>query len=318
MGMPTPTTKEPHLVSRVVLRAWVGDDGQLVRYDLRSGKSTLTGPDGMGFTRDLALGEAPGFEGTWSAFENAWPEARDAVERGTALADEAVLAVLRECIAVHIARTHDLLLVHRETTKRTVEASTDSIAADPTLSAIFLHRHGRNAEGPEELRDLARLLLEEARREVEASSFTADSIVEAYEGARRIVDGQGVEIYEAAEGEFLIGDAPAQTVGESLDELGPLEGIPWAQAQSIVMPVTRRHTIALGPENVLLTVAQDDVDRLNAAQIRAAHAHVAWHHEAGLEAFAAQERAKRPARRVPSFPTEATFDLTSLPKDPTS
>jgi hypothetical protein len=180
MGMPTPTTKEPHLVSRVVLRAWVGDNGEFVRYDLRSGKSTLTGPDGMGFTRDLALEEAPAFEGTWSAFENAWPEARDAVEHGTALTDEAVVELLRECIAVHMARTHDLLLVHRETIKRTVEESTDSIAANPALAAIFLDRQGRNAGGADELRDLARLLLEEASLDVAASSFTADSIMEAY------------------------------------------------------------------------------------------------------------------------------------------
>jgi hypothetical protein len=313
--MATPTTKEPHLVSRVVLRAWAGDDGQFVRYDLRSGKSKLSGPDGMGFTRALSLDEAPAFESTWSGFENAWPKARDAVEDGSALGDPAVVAVLRECIAVHIARTHDFLLVHEETIRRAVEESAGSIAENPEVAAIYRERYGEDAAGEEELRDLARGLLEEAASEVEASSFTADSIVEAYEEARRIVENKGIEIYQASDGEFLIGDAPAQTVGDTLEELGPLEGVSWSQARSVLMPITRRHTIALGPDNCLMTVAREDIDRLNAAQIRAAHAHVAWHPAAGFESFAAAERAKRPPRRMPAFPTDTSFDITLLSKD---
>jgi hypothetical protein len=165
------------------------------------------------------------------------------------------------------------------------------------------------------LRDLARQLLEEAACNVDASSFTADAIVEAYDEASRIADNRGVEIYQAGDGEFLIGDAPAQTVGNSLDEFGPLEGISWSRASSILMSITRRHTIALGPENILRTIAREDVDRLNAAQIRAAHAHVAWHPAAGLESFAAVERAKRPLQRMPVFPTDASFDIASLPED---
>jgi hypothetical protein len=313
--MPTPTTKEPHLVSRVVLRAWAGDGGQFVRYDLRSGTSRPSGPAGMGFTRDLALEAAPAFERTWAAFENAWPKARAAVEDGSALADRAVVSLLRECIAVHMARTHDLMIVHRLTTERAVEESTESIAMDPAVADIYRARNGHDAAGPEELRELARHLLEEAERDVHASSFTANAIVETYDEARRIVDNKGVEIYQASEGEFLIGDAPAQTVGESLDEIGPLEGISWSRAQSILMPITRRHTIALGPENVMVAVAQEDVDRLNAAQIRAAHAHVAWHPAAGIESFAADKRAERPVRRTPAFPANTSFDITSLPKD---
>ncbi len=302
-------------MSRVVLRAWVGDDGQFVRYDLQSGKSKLSGPDGMGFTKDLSLDAAPAFESTWSAFENAWPKARDAVEDGSALADAAVVSLLRQCIAVHMARTHDLLLVHRQTVLRAVEESVDSIATDPAVAAIYREQYGHDAAGPDELRELGRILLEEAARDVEASSFTADSIVEAYEEACRIVENKSVEIYESRDDEFLIGDAPAQTVGDNLDELGPLEGIPWSRASSILMPITRRHTIALGPESVLVTVAREDVDRMNAAQVRTAHAHVAWHPASGLESFAAVERAKRPPRRMPAFPTGASFDITTLRKD---
>ena len=312
--MPAPITKEPHLVSKVVLRAWAGADGRFVRYDLRSGKSKPSGPDGMGFTRSLSLDAAPAFESTWSAFENAWPKARAAVEDGSALGDAAVVALLRECIAVHMARTHDLLLVHEETIRRAVEASTASIAEDPAVAAIYRERFGRDAADPEDSRDFARLLLEEAAREVQASAFTADSIMEAYTEARRVVDSKGVEIYEADDREFLIGDAPAQTIGDGLEHLGPLEGVPWSHARSILMPITRRHTIALGPENILMTVGREGVERLNAAQIRAAHGHVAWHPEAGLEAFVALEAAKRPPRRMPEFPIDASFDITALPK----
>lgn len=89
--MAPPTTKEPHLVSRVILRGWTGDDGQLVRYDIRAAKARLLGPDGMGFARNLSLEQAPAFESIWAGFENAWPKARAAVEGEQALRDEGAM-----------------------------------------------------------------------------------------------------------------------------------------------------------------------------------------------------------------------------------
>ncbi|MFF2937926.1 hypothetical protein [Streptomyces mirabilis] len=53
--------------------------------------------------------------------------------------------------------------------------------------------------------------------------------------------------------------------------------------------------LSLGPENVMLTVPQSLVDRLNAVQVHAADRYVYMHPESGLEPFV--ERAAQ--RRLP-------------------
>lgn len=308
--MSTPITREPHLVSRVVLRAWADGRGELLQFDVRTGKRRRSGPGGFGYTRGVDLTDVPEFEARWHEFENAWRATRSLVEGTSTVPDEGALAILRDAIAVHMARTHDLVVVHAATTRRAIEESVDSVAHDPVLAPSYRDRFGVDLPDSDEGRRAgARRMLEAAAADIGASAFMAESILDAYAEARRIVDNKGVEIIDAADGEFLIGDAPAQTVAGDLVSIGPLDGVSWAEATSIWMPIGRRHAIALSNENVRYTIDHDGVDRLNAAQVRAAHAHVGWHPDAGLEAFAAAERERRPSARLPIFPFGTTFDI---------
>lgn len=146
--------------------------------------------------------------------------------------------------------------------------------------------------------------------EVEASPFTADAILEAYEDARALAGSAGVELVTAVEGEFLIGDAPAQTLLEGSEAVGPLGGMPWKGSSTICMPVTRRHAVALGPADDAFAVGRDAVDDLNRRQSMAAHQFLAWHPDADLRDLAAAARASRsPGGRV-RLPADVSLDLT--------
>jgi hypothetical protein len=119
-----------------------------------------------------------------------------------------------------------------------------------------------------------------------------------------------VEIAIADEGEFLISGFARAGARPDNDGVGPLDGISWRDAMTIVMPIGRHHTIAFGPANAELHLDGAAVAELNRRQVRAAHLHVVWHPDADLLAFADQERARRPGGRAPRFPPGAEFDVT--------
>lgn len=301
------------MVSQTLLRDFCGPSNKLVRYDILSGKALSKGTAAMGYTKDLDLSAAPTFEAAWHGFENAWPRVRAALAGGNALADPEIVELLRDGVAVHMARSLDLLSVHHETWERVRQASAESVASDPRITVSFAARHGGLVPaGPQGRLIAATEEMDAQIAQARASSFSADAIEKAYADARRRVARGGVELAVADAGEFLISDAPAQTVRTGDDRVGPLEGISWEDGDTIVMPVGRRHAVAFGSATAEVHLAQDGIDYLNRVQMRAAHSYVAWHPDAALSAFADAERTRRPSRRAPAFPDGTNFDITRL------
>jgi hypothetical protein len=149
-----------------------------------------------------------------------------------------------------------------------------------------------------EAETIATEIYDESIANIEASAFSADSMLELYDDARRVVAAAGLEIGIAAEGEFLIGDAPAQTHPRGPGGIGPLRGTPWRGAGTISMPIGRRHVLALGRRDAYVSLDRAHVDELNRRQILTAHRFIAWHPDAALRAFVV---AALPARE-PSAP----------------
>ncbi|MFD5720941.1 DUF4238 domain-containing protein [Streptomyces sp. NPDC127036] len=94
-------------------------------------------------------------------------------------------------------------------------------------------------------------------------------------------------------GQFLIGDNPAVTIRTKGSTT--TYGMAFGDAQTLVLPIGPRHMLALGPENVMITVPRTLVDRLNTAQVHAADRYVYMHRRSGLEAFAERAPQQRPA-----------------------
>jgi len=97
-----------------------------------------------------------------------------------------------------------------------------------------------------------------------------------------------VQIVHPAEGEFLIGDCPALTVGDG-GAVGVVGGVALGDGKQIVMPISPRTLIAVGPEAVGV-VDRRIVEELNEIQVRAAVDYVFMRPDSGLEPFARRTR----------------------------
>ena len=306
--MTTTLTRRPHTLSQVVQRAFT-KRGRLVRYSVLTGDWDLVTTRDMGATRAIPLDRAPKFEHRWQQVEKRVPFALEAIHGGKALGNPRVVSTIRDCLAMHMARTLDILAVDEAVWQRASEQSVASIAARPSTAVSFRTRRGVDPVGLGALELEARTIYEEAVTAVKASSHTAESMLERYDDARAFLDGLNVEIGRAVEGEFLISNAPAQAIKFDNTGVGGLDGIPWRSADTILMPVDRRFTIGVSRAGGTIDLPQRIVDQLNRRQILAAHEHVAWHPDANLRPFADAHRREH-RERVPVLPPGADLDVT--------
>ena len=240
----------------------------------------------MGFTTMVHPVDPAGFEAVWRQIEDRLPAAFDKVEAGTAVTDPVTVDLLRNCLAVHMARTKDLIALHEGIWRVWADRNIDALAQDRRTAESFRrNRRGLVPVGPEALRQEGQAIVGRSVAAIEASSFRADRMLELYREARKRLARVGLEIGVADSGEFLISDAPAQTLRAGSPGVGFLRGVAWGNATTIIMPIGRRHLLAVGAQNAYLHLDRTAVDYLNRCQVQAAHEFVAWHPDADLRGF---------------------------------
>ena len=275
-------SKDLHFVSKTVLRGFCNEGGQLMRLDVKhpNTRGRLRTTTAVGYRNDLHPENPVEFEGYWQPMETAFPEAMEAVRNGTVLDDDRLVDVLRDCLAVHFARSN------------TIERITRAIR-EPALADAEAHARDHPAlvspEGLVPIGDEARAAM--AHRTIERIKQTAfrheviapQRMMALFESVKPRIAGNGVEILVAQVGEFIIGDTPAHT-------FHPERGIdvPWDEAMSVLMPIGRHHAIALGPANTFIDIDPLTMDVINRVQVATAEGMVAWHPEAKMECYVKQ------------------------------
>jgi hypothetical protein len=294
-------TKRPHLVSEVVSRRFLDDRHLLTRLTLATRSTKNVGVDGFGRAEQIYPKDPLAFEALWKGTEDRLPEAFAAVEDGSVFGDERLVVLLKDCLAFHLARGLTVARVHRRVVQEDRAAIVGRLATRPWVDETFRRRHsGLWPGGPEGREMVAAELIDEALTQLAASSFTPDRMVALFERAQPLVRGASLEIGVAQEGEFLIGDTPAVSLRAGYPGVGPLEGVPWDRATTIVMPIGRRHVIWLAREEGFVDVERLAVDYLNGVQVAAAERAVAWHPSAPLGPFVINVLDTRAAAAVPS------------------
>jgi hypothetical protein len=307
-------TRSPHTLSQVVQRAFTMHR-RLVRYSVLTGDCEPVTTREMGATMAIPIDRAPKFERKWQQVERRIPFALEAIRDGTALGNVRVAETIRDCLAMHMARTLDIIAGNEEAWRQARDQSIASIAGRPSSADSFRARRGLEPVGPDALEAEARTLYDEAVAAEKGSSHTAEAMLEWYRDARTFLGGLKVEIGRAVEGEFLISDAPAQAIKFGAAGVGVIDGTAWRSADTILMPIDRRFTIGVSRTGGAVDLPQEVVDELNRGQILAAHDHVAWHPDAELRAFADGHRSERRAR-VPILPPDADLDVTHFMPGP--
>jgi hypothetical protein len=273
-------------VSQVILRRFCDRGGELTAYLVDSRRTKPLGPAGLAYVQDLNPVDPIGFEQQWKAVEDRLPEALVAVDDGSIFASRRLVDLLRDCLAMHWARSYNLVLMYASMLPRILDHREREMLSDPMIEHVFRSQHrGLWPAGGESRALAAQYVRDRVANVFDASGFLSKRMLANFDEARARVAGVPLQIVVAGASEFLIGDSPAQSLNKDRAGIGPLGGIPWGEATTVTMPLGRRHAVALGPRNEYIELDQREVGIVNRFQLSVARRHVAWHPDADIERF---------------------------------
>ena len=245
-------------------------------------KSTQRHPGGVGYIEDYIRDEPEVAEEHWQQVENRLPAAFDALDDGTALDDPAVVETLRDCLALHWARSRTLKAMHDSYLPQIEAKARLDMAGDPNIAAIFYDRYKFWPAGPQALDVLAADFARELVAEFEKGEFLRERAFFNFDKAKTLAANAGLQIARPGEGEFVISDDPAQSLRGGHGGVGPLGGVPWGEADTIVLPLGPLHVLSLGAQHEWVELDEDGVRNINGAQIASAHERVIYRLRDGL------------------------------------
>jgi hypothetical protein len=188
-----------------------------------------------------------------------------------------LLDVVRDCLAVHFARSNTVARIVTIATEGVLNRLEQRLVEGQLLESPS----GLAAAGPEGQALIAKQYTEQARTELfDPVSTIPERMMENFTIARERIASQPIEIVVAAEGEFLIGDTPAHTLSSDnrIDVL-------WDQANTVTMPLDRHYAFALGPKNRYIEFDKNMVNFINRVQVQTAQKFVMWHPNAQMVNF---------------------------------
>jgi hypothetical protein len=229
--------RRPHLVSVAVSRRFTDERGELVVVPWRGRKPKRIGPEGFGYTDRLAPTDPEAFEAVWKGVEDRLGAAIDAVEAGNVLGDATHEQTVRDCLAMHWARSADILRLDDDLfvleRDHIVADLAKRLRPDRRVEQRYRERHFGLVPASRELDRESRAIAEEiysgAVESIDALPFRAERMIELYEWARARFGEVGLEVWAIPDdvaSEFVLADAPAQALRHGHDGVGGLGGVP--------------------------------------------------------------------------------------------
>lgn len=251
--IPQPPAKQ-HLISRVLLKQFSthGPNPQLRSFDLDHGKSKLRAPGAVGWRASFIEHEPEQVERVWQKTEDGLYRAFTAVVSGTILHDRASVDCLKRAIALHFLRRDVIKEIARATHARALEG----IRAPHDFDGI-----------PAVFEAVVRAQLDESRTADFASEMQQHFLKSGSTAARGFL-----EIYHSRDVPLVIGDSAVISFHGSQPGY-----VPFANAETHVLPIGRHHLIALGPADTMAELPPETAHYLNRLQIQSARRHVFFH-----------------------------------------
>jgi hypothetical protein len=283
MSASSPRIARQHVISKAILRRLCepgpGNAGlQLMRHDLLNGTARPNGPGGVGYVRNFVKIDSQATEGLWQRTENALPQAIDAAISHAVLGDPGLLCVLRDVIALHYVRNPQALEVHEQTFAEVFHNVADALTETPAAAEAFRRRYGLEVAGPQARRLGAEELLAAVKHMFAQGALFRVRVQDLFETVQDRFRDSGVEILEPADPgtEFLIGDTPALPVEFATGRAGVRAGITLGAANTVMLPLTPRLLVSLGPVTATKQVPPEFVEHVNHVQVQSAQRYV--HH----------------------------------------
>lgn len=247
------TTISTHLVSQVVLKQFVDENGKLSVFNKTRAETKLASTEEIAFVEiDRSIIEA--LETKWAhEVEHHASKTINILNNGDVLRYEKHIRMLKKILALHFVRSAVLfVLLTRSKTIYGQQIIEEVSAAYP------------------EHRELVENMVKTEWPSL-ANTTIPEILTENIAKVEEFMENHGLEIGVAPEGShFIIGDSPAITMTKD-GRMGVMNGVPITECDSFAMPVTPSHLITLktNPKTVeYLKLTSKEVDNANTKQMQ--------------------------------------------------
>lgn len=300
---------DQHVVSRVLLDQFAEPAGakrqrevRILNRDRLSAKPTQLGPAGCGKFRHFVKFASQSSEEIWNQTETRLRSAVTAADKGTFYDEPCHVDAVRDAIVLHYVRSIPALVLHDETWRNWHTALLElwMTRGRGALEGMYWQRFGWYAPDEEALRMMAEDLIRSAAGHMDRGIYFRVMLVERFGRFAEMLKNQPLEIRRATGGEALIGDVPVIAVRFGHPGTGPRDDSGLANCDELVMPIGPNLFAVLGAGMGYTEADSAEVERLNAAQVRASADYVYLRPSSGLEQFVrASATADRPNRIPP-------------------
>jgi Protein of unknown function (DUF4238) len=292
----SPRRREQHLISQVLMRQFcipTNQGDRLLSYNIQFGRTRLLPPRQVGKLENFVKIDSEATEQLWGLTEQDLPAAIKAARTRRVLKDPKHVAVIKDAIALHFARSLDILDSADQNWQQTLATAREAYLANrPAMEALFYLKHGFVASGSAVAEEIADDLLSTATALYQSGAYFRLRVVDVFEETRRMAASARLEIVRPRRGrsQFLFGDVPAISVGAGGQALGIPGGVPFGDATTVFLPLSPTRLAALSSADRFEAVSAAAIRRANAFQVAKAHDYVYMHPGSGLQAFVASER----------------------------
>jgi hypothetical protein len=274
----SPRVPEQHVVTKALLARWCDqtkDGPRMGHYSLEYGPRPPTSPTSVAKLTNFVKFDSQRTEKLWGLTESGLPAALAAADAGTLFTSPAQVRTIKDAIALHYARSLDVLDGHDDLWREGLEVAKGRFLEDPEhLSHVYFLKTGIHlpltATSAHEL--IADELVQRTRDLFSSGVAFRFRVVDLFNAASVVVAGAGLELLRPQNGsEFVIGDVPVITTDRSGHHQGISAGVPIGSAATVFLPLGPYLGVALGPRDQDVDLGADYVERLNTWEVQAAH-----------------------------------------------
>lgn len=261
-----------HLVSRVLLRRWSNHKGgQICGLDLDSLSQRCDSVDQFGAAEDLIKEDPEITEQLWNTIERKLKHPFDLLDQGRILEPQnrKHIQALKECLALHFARSPLLVKIMKESQPHFVDQATQGVLKRYTPGQAVKSITGFYVPESMAYTVFRQRVDEEFSTELH-KTLLARTFKNNVETALSKIEPLGIEICTAMRSEFIVGDCPVVTWEKESDKAGIQNGVSWGKADAIFMPLGPRHVIALSKTSSYRELSEPEVVKLNKLQVQQA------------------------------------------------
>lgn len=293
--------KNQHVVSRAVLKNFSSKGAKggdfLVPYNVRANRELHPlGIAGCGKIPHFIRYASKSLEDLWkSSVEDHLHQVSASIRDRSILGKPDLVTVVKDCIALHVARSPWYLEVHSasiDVAQRKLKPELIARFKAP-LSRLFFAKYGVYPAGDEALGCVADDFFADWRKAHSDGLMERQDIEEVFERIRGAFDPLQINfLFAPAGSEFLISDSPAFTylfdaTGKKFARIRAAIG----DSNGVGMPIARDCFVTTAPDLGMGEAAADLVDYLNTVQMEIAYEHVYYQQGSLLGPFVASAAA---------------------------